>query len=95
MKLEEFAMSLIPREELTTLKSASEVRSVAESAYEIHEEMSVAHDINTAANSGEKSVTVVRNLSESILSKLKANGYTITDASENYPEPYCFVISWM
>lgn len=88
-------MSLIPREELTKLKSASEVRSVAESAYEIHEEMSVAHDINTAANSGEKSVTVVRNLSESILSKLKANGYTITDASENYPEPYCFVISWM
>ena len=95
MKLEEFAMSLIPREELTTLKSASEVRSVAESAYEIHEEMSVAHDINTSANSGEKSVTVVRKLSESILSKLKANGYTITDASENYPEPYCFVISWM
>ena len=95
MKLEEFTMSLIPREELTTLKSASEVRSVAESAYEIHEEMSIAHDINTAANSGEKSVAVVRKLSESIISKLKANGYTITDASENYPEPYCFVISWM
>lgn len=88
-------MSLIPREELTTLKSASEVRSVAESAYEIHEEMSISHDINTAANSGEKSVAVVRKLSESIISKLKANGYTITDASENYPEPYCFVISWM
>lgn len=88
-------MSLIPREELTTLKFASEVRSVAESAYEIHEEMSIAHDINTAANSGEKSVAVVRKLSESIISKLKANGYTITDASENYPEPYCFVISWM
>nr|DAK99499.1 MAG TPA: hypothetical protein [Caudoviricetes sp.] len=88
-------MSLIPREELTTLKSASEVRSVAESAYEIHEEMSIAHDINTAANSGEKSVAVVRKLSESIISKLKSNGYTITDASENYPEPYCFVISWM
>lgn len=88
-------MSLILREELTTLKSASEVRSVAESAYEIHEEMSIAHDINTAANSGEKSVAVVRKLSESIISKLKANGYTITDASENYPEPYCFVISWM
>lgn len=88
-------MSLIPREELTTLKSASEVRSVAESAYEIHEEMSIAHDINTAANSGEKSVAVVRKLSESIISKLKANGYKITDASENYPEPYCFVISWM
>lgn len=88
-------MSLIPREELRTLKSASEVRSVAESAYEIHEEMSIAHDINTAANSGEKSVAVVRKLSERIISKLKANGYTITDASENYPEPYCFVISWM
>lgn len=88
-------MSLIPREELTTLKSASEVRSVAESAYEIHEEMSIAHDINTAANSGEKSVAVVRKLSESIISKLKANGYKITDASENYPEPYCLVISWM
>lgn len=95
MKLEEFTMSLIPREELTTLKSASEVRSVAESAYEIHEEMSIAHDINTAANSGEKSVAVVRKLSESIISKLKANGYKITDASENYPEPYCLVISWM
>lgn len=88
-------MSLIPREELTTLKSASDVRNVANSAYEIHEEMSVAHDINTAANSGEKSITIVRKLSENLESKLKAKGYTITTASENYPEPYCYVISWM
>lgn len=88
-------MSLIPREELTTLKSASDVRLVADSADEIHEEMSVAHDINTAANSGEKSVAIVKKLSDNLTSKLKAKGYTITDASENYPEPYCFVISWM
>ena len=88
-------MSLMPREELTTLKSASDVRNVADSAYEIHEEMSVAHDINTAANSGEKSITIVRKLSENLESKLKAKGYTITTASENYPEPYCYVISWM
>lgn len=88
-------MSLIPREELTTLKPASDVRNVADSAYEIHEEMSVAHDINTAANSGEKSITIVRKLSENLESKLKAKGYTITTASENYPEPYCYVISWM
>lgn len=88
-------MSLIPREELTTLKSASDVRNVADSAYEIHEEMSVAHDINTAANSGEKSITIVRKLSENLESKLKAKGYTITTESENYPEPYCYVISWM
>lgn len=95
MKLEEFTMSLIPREELTTIKPASDVRNVADSAYEIHEEMSVAHDINTAANSGEKSITIVRKLSENLESKLKAKGYTITTASENYPEPYCYVISWM
>lgn len=95
MKLEEFKMSLIPREELTTLKPASDVRNVADSAYEIHEEMSLAHDINTAANSGEKSITIVRKLSENLKSKLKAKGYTITTASENYPEPYCYVISWM
>lgn len=88
-------MSLIPREELTTLKPASDVRNVADSAYEIHEEMSVAHDINTAANSGEKSITIVRKLSENLESKLKAKGYTITTASESYPEPYCYVISWM
>lgn len=88
-------MSLIPREELTTLKPASDVRNVADSAYEIHEEMSVAHDINTAANSGEKSITIIRKLSENLESKLKAKGYTITTASENYPEPYCYVISWM
>lgn len=88
-------MSLIPREELTTLKPASDVRNVADSAYEIHEEMSVAHDINTAANSGEKSITIVRKLSENLESKLKAKGYIITTASENYPEPYCYVISWM
>lgn len=88
-------MSLIPREELTNLKPASDVRNVADSAYEIHEEMSVAHDINTAANSGEKSITIVRKLSENLESKLKAKGYTITTASENYPEPYCYVISWM
>lgn len=88
-------MSLIPREELTTLKPASDVRNVADSAYEIHEEMSVAHDINTAANSGEKSISIVRKLSDNLIEKLKAQGYTITDASENYPEPYCYVISWM
>lgn len=88
-------MSLIPREELTTLKPASDVRNVADSAYEIHEEMSVAHDINTAANSGGKSITIVRKLSENLESKLKAKGYTITTASESYPEPYCYVISWM
>lgn len=88
-------MSLIPREELTTLKPASDVRNVADSAYEIHEEMSVAHDINTAANLGEKSITIVRKLSENLESKLKAKGYTITTASESYPEPYCYVISWM
>ena len=88
-------MSLIPREELTTLKSASDVRLVADSAYEIHEEMSVAHDINTAANSGDKSVAVVRKLSENLTVKLKAHGYKIDDASEHYPEPYCYIISWM
>lgn len=88
-------MSLIPREELTTLKSASDVRLVADSAYEIHEEMSVAHDINTAANSGDKSVAIVRKLSENLRAKLEAHGYTVEDASENYPEPYCYVISWM
>lgn len=69
--------SLIPIDEITTLKSASEVKAVADEALKIHEEQTVAALINQAANSGQHSVIWNRPMSEELEKTLKAQGYKI------------------
>lgn len=69
-------MALIPQEQLTTLKAASDVLSVATTAVATQEEMSVAHLINSAANTGLTYVVCNRPISEELITKLKSMGYT-------------------
>ena len=71
-------MSRIPQDEMTTLKAASAVKSVAASAVTELEEMSVAHLINEAANCGEYSVVCPRPISSTLRTKLEGQGYTLT-----------------
>ena len=87
-------MSLIPQDELTTLKAASAVKTVAESAALDQERMSVAHAINSAANTGETRTIINRRLSDAMKSELKTQGYTLTYnvAKANVVDEVC--ISW-
>ena len=75
---------LIPTDELSTLKSASEVKKVADEAIDIHEEQSVARLINLAANTGEHSAIWEHPLSEHLEKVLKGQGYKITKMSPEF-----------
>lgn len=87
-------MSLIPKSELTTLKSAEEVRAVADTAEFEHELMAVAHAINTAANTGEYSVTLNTKLSEDVQKELQAQGFKVEDAYPAACPGRTWIISW-
>ena len=69
---------LIPIDEMTTLKSASEVKAVADEAISIHEQQSVAALINQAANSGQHSVIWNRPMTDELKKVLEGQGYKIT-----------------
>lgn len=70
-------MSLIPRDAITELKAASEVKSVATNALDDVELATIAARINEAANTGEFSVTYGQIIRPSTLSALKAKGYVV------------------
>ena len=70
-------MSLIPKDEITQLKRASEVKSVAESAKDDFQLAAVAAAINNAANTGETSTIFEQKLTESVRSTLESRGYEI------------------
>lgn len=70
-------MSMIKKDDLYKLISAAEAKSVAESAPAEIEEQSVAHAINHAANTGEKSVVYVHPISDKLSKTLKDKGYII------------------
>ena len=71
-------MSRIPQDEMTTLKTASAVKTVAAGAIEELEEMQIAHCINEAANTGAYEVVYCRPISASLKTKLTNKGYTLT-----------------
>ena len=72
-------MTRIPQDELTTLKTASAVKTVAEGAVAELEEMSVAHLINSAANTGLYEAVYSKPMSAALKTKLKGKGYTLTE----------------
>ena len=71
-------MTLIPMDELQTLKAASAVKTVANTAEADQQEQAIAYLINTAANCGQYEVSYNGKLIESVKTKLENQGYTIT-----------------
>lgn len=69
---------LIPIDELTELKPASEVAQIASEAEFIHEKESVAAAINNAANTGTRSIRWSKPLSDKMQEELEAQGYRVT-----------------
>lgn len=87
-------MARIAPEDMTTLITASEANTVALTAATDVEEMTVAHAINEAANCGETSVMYPRPISDTVLTKLKGNGYTITTPRPIAKPGDVIIISW-
>jgi len=75
---------LIPKEELDTLKPASEVKGVADEAVKILEQKSMATLINSAANTGQHSAIWGHPISPELLKVLKGQGYKITKMSPDF-----------
>lgn len=72
-------MALIPNTAISTLKSAADVKKVADSAVAIQEEMQVAAVINNAANTGEHSAIWQHPMSDALKTKLEGLGYTVKE----------------
>ena len=87
-------MSLIPMDELQTLKAASAVKSVAETAEVEQQKKSVAYDINTAANCGQYEIAYNGRLLNEVKTALEENGYTITYDIAKMNKPDIAHISW-
>lgn len=87
-------MSLIPQEDLKTLQSASAVKAVAETAKYEQDIQAVAFAINSAANTGETSVTITMKLSKEVRDELEQDGYTLTNFKYNANPEDQTIISW-
>lgn len=87
-------MSRIAPEDMTTLQSASSVKSVADNAVAELEEMSVAHLINNAANTGEYSAVYGRPISDALRTKLEGQGYTLSEPKPIAKSGDETIISW-
>ena len=87
-------MSRIAPEDMTTLIAASEAKTVAATAAEDLEEMQVAHCINEAANTGEYTAYYSRPLSQTMITKLEGQGYTITQPAPIAKPGDVWIISW-
>lgn len=89
-------MALIPQDELATLKSASDVKTVASSAAEDAEKMAIAKLINSSANTGQMEVLYNHEISSSVVGVLEGMGYTVTRLSSKVSaDPkYQYTISW-
>ena len=87
-------MSRIAPEDMTTLISAAQAKTVASTAITELEEMQVAHCINEAANTGETKAYYSKPLSTTIIAKLKTEGYTLTEPAPIAKPGDVTIISW-
>ena len=77
--------------DMTTLRPAKDALLVAQSVSETGQQISkVAYSINSAASTGETSVTIVTHLSAEAIKTIKEKGYKLT-AVNDQDERFCTV----
>lgn len=86
--------NLIPKEEISELKPASDVRSTALEASKIHEKESVARLINLAANTGELRAIWEHPLSDDLKSELESQGYHVSKKTVAANPNFMYIIEW-
>lgn len=87
-------MSRIAPEDMATLTTASAAKTTAASAADDLEEMSVAHCINEAANTGAMEALYGKPISAAMLTKLESKGYTVTAPAPIAKPGDVWIISW-
>lgn len=81
------------KDEMTTLHSASECKTTAEQAPDAQQLMSVAYQINNAANCGETSVEFLQVLRPAVQNELTSKGYSLRQSGGADPKS-SVTISW-
>lgn len=87
-------MTRIKPEDMTTLQAASAIKAVASGAVAELEEMTVAHCINEAANTGAYEATYARPISAALKTKLASQGYTLKTPPLLAKSGDVTIISW-
>ena len=87
-------MSRIAPEDMTKLITASAAATVASTAAADLEEAQIANCINEAANTGEMQAYYSKPISETMITKLKGKGYTVTVPAPIAKPGDVSIISW-
>lgn len=87
-------MSLVNKDDMTTLRSASEAAATAKTAEEDQQLLAVAFAINHASNTGLYRVVYQSKLLDATVQALESNGYTIKYFGDAYDAERQAIISW-
>lgn len=87
-------VGLIPENEKASLKSATEVKTIADGAVLAANVATVARFINDAANTGNYKVTINYPLAADVIDVLEDNGYTVTAVGYAKTNDQ-YLIEWM
>lgn len=87
-------MTRIKPEDMTKLQTAAAVKTVASGAVAELEEMSVAHCINEAANTGATEATYGRPISDTLKATLLSKGYVLSTPQLTAKSGDITIISW-
>lgn len=87
-------MTRIAPEDMAKLTTAAAAKSTADSAVADLEEMSVAHCINEAANTGAMTAMYGKPISSAMMTKLESKGYTVTAPAPIAKPGDVWIISW-
>lgn len=81
---------MIPYDELHRLKAASSLKSTADTALVDSQVAAIAHELNTAANTGQYRIQWCGLMFPEVKSKLESNGYVVEEvknvARDNNPQ---------
>ena len=81
------------QDEMTTLHTAADCKTTAETAPDEQQTMAVAFQINNAANCGETSVEFLQTLRPNVQAQLESKGYSLRQSGGADPKS-SVVISW-
>lgn len=88
-------MGLVPKDQMTILRSASESKSTAQSAEKDIQMQAIAYAINNAANTGLYEVIFQEKLIDGVKAELEGKGYVVRFVNNNaYNLEHHALISW-
>ena len=87
-------MSMINKDKMTELLSASEARSLSELAEIEAETATIAYAINNAVNTGETEILYNNKISSDMIEELESQGYLVEPANNTAKPGTQYKIRW-